>query len=887
MLKICVRFGVIALLLMSSDSLMYATHIMGGEITYTWMGGNQYLFRVTLYRDCNGVLLPLSIIMRLQSSVCGQNFTVSLPLVAITEVSQVCPSYIPLTTCNGGNLPGVQRGVYETIVNLPTNCPDWVFYITAFARNNAITNLVNPGSHGLLTYTTLDNLNFTYNNSVFFSGSFMPYVCASNTTIYSLGPVDPDADSLRVMLEPALDAPYAGPPTYGTPIPYNTGLSYQNPLNSYIPIQFDSLTGTMCFNPFPNQFAVVAFRVQEYRGGSLVAETHREVQIVVYNCTGSNPNSPRFTGDTTSFLSCQTSGGCIDSVEGAFLMGCNTIFACKNIPFTFYVSAHDPDSILGQQIYMGSNATTALPGASFTTSYVGGNMGHIVGTVTWTPTTAGSYTVLFTVSDSACAIPRESSMAVYIYVIEDTAVKFKFLGDSVNLGWGPVPAIVEGCTDAKIVFYVDSSLTDTFQREIIIKGSWDQSDFGNYVPGSYMLTFTPGDTLDTLSFSLIQDGISEPIETLSIWVVSLCDTVHLLDVLLVDSPSVRLPFNDTVLCSPADLTIRLEELNSAYVQWLVVDPITGSLCNGYPYFGQCDSLTLTVDTSYTLVVTASTGSCVAADTLRIILSKTSVALSPDTIICLHDTACVAMPTEVPGPWQDWVWSYEGNAIYGAPSVCIEGSAPVELILTAVDTFGCVRSDTMIIGVDSTAWVSLIAEDTVLLQGATTTLTGYTTAPLFWWDPSDGIVDTTSLQTTVMPDSTTTYYLWIQSAIGCLRADSVRIIVIIPEECGEGTILVPNTFTPNGDGLNDVLYVYSQLPLQIISFRIYDRWGNLIFEVTEDAVDIEKLHNNRGWDGTLPDGTPARPDVYVWTLEAICPLPPYNKIFYRGDVTLIR
>ncbi len=875
-------------LLLYSPEWGFATHLMGGEISYQWVGGNNYLVTIRVYRDCAGIPLPLAFTLRVESQACGIVFTTSAPRIQLTEVSQVCPQRLPQTRCNGGSLPGVQMGVYQTTVSLPATCPDWVFSISSCCRNNAITNLSSSGS--FFTYSTLNNQAVPSNNSVQFMGAFMPYVCANMPITYDLGPVDPDADSLVIFFDDVLQGT-----TYSnaTPIPFVPGLSKDSPLRSYIPITLDSFTGTMCFNPYPNQFAVVGFRVQEYRNNQLIAEVHREVQIVVMGCGGSNPNPPSFTGAPPQ-TGCGANSGCVDSVYGGIQVGCNRIIACQGTPLVFTVEAHDPDSVLGQTLVLTSNATVALPGATFDTTYVGGNSGHIRGTVSWTPTTPGTYVVLFTVSDQACDIPLFSSFSVYIQVIRDTPVLMDFV-------WGPpgsgplgnqpdsVPVLVEApsCGTLGIVFYTDSNYGDTVRATVVIEGS---STLGanEVLPSAdttFELVLLPGETSDTLWLEALVDGIREPVETLYITTFGRCGRISELAVLVVDSPEVQVHLNDSIFCSPDTVVMAFEGswLELFDVAWHTLEPPYGGgyLCGDCP-----DTVKMYVDSSRIFAVHAYSGQCHAMRLFSVWLSRTEVRLPADTVICLYDSAHLTFEP-LPGPWAQWEWHTESGICSNCPSVGWEVLNSQEVIVFAEDTFGCLRSDTTWVFVDSTAWVTLTAEDTIILQGTSTLLVGETPASTFWWVPTTGIADTMFLITEASPSVTTTYYLWIRSEEGCLRRDSVTIYVLTPDTCGSSAIFVPTVFTPNGDGKNDVLYVYSRTPLLLEEFVIYDRWGNPVWTARQVPIVLERLRSQQGWDGTLPGGGRARSDVYVWYVRGRCLLPPYGEFTHKGDVTLLR
>jgi gliding motility-associated-like protein len=86
--------------------------------------------------------------------------------------------------------------------------------------------------------------------------------------------------------------------------------------------------------------------------------------------------------------------------------------------------------------------------------------------------------------------------------------------------------------------------------------------------------------------------------------------------------------------------------------------------------------------------------------------------------------------------------------------------------------------------------------------------------------------------------------------------------------------VPNAFSPNGDGGNDILFVYGYRTKTIL-FRVFNRWGEKVFETT----DI-----NKGWDG-IYKGEPQEMDVYAWTLNAL--LEGDIRVERQGNVTLIR
>ena len=94
-------------------------------------------------------------------------------------------------------------------------------------------------------------------------------------------------------------------------------------------------------------------------------------------------------------------------------------------------------------------------------------------------------------------------------------------------------------------------------------------------------------------------------------------------------------------------------------------------------------------------------------------------------------------------------------------------------------------------------------------------------------------------------------------------------------CSEDAVYVPNSFTPNGDGKNDLFRIRTYGLDHITVFRVFNRWGEMVFETT----DI-----NAGWDGTWR-GALCFPAVYVWYIEGTCFSG--QQVVMKGNVTLIR
>ncbi|MBA2762989.1 MAG: gliding motility-associated C-terminal domain-containing protein, partial [Segetibacter sp.] len=96
----------------------------------------------------------------------------------------------------------------------------------------------------------------------------------------------------------------------------------------------------------------------------------------------------------------------------------------------------------------------------------------------------------------------------------------------------------------------------------------------------------------------------------------------------------------------------------------------------------------------------------------------------------------------------------------------------------------------------------------------------------------------------------------------------------------GNVYVPNTFSPNNDGMNDVFYIRGKGIAAIKSLRIFNRWGTAVFSKLNFSIN----EPGAGWDGRY-NGQSLTPDVFVYEAEIICD---NNEVFpVKGNVTLIK
>lgn len=187
---------------------------------------------------------------------------------------------------------------------------------------------------------------------------------------------------------------------------------------------------------------------------------------------------------------------------------------------------------------------------------------------------------------------------------------------------------------------------------------------------------------------------------------------------------------------------------------------------------------------------------------------------------------------------------------------------------AISRGGCV-SDTVAQNVVVNVVKVFAGRDTIAVKGQPLQLSGSGNGN-FHWSPISGLNDATIASPLATLYSDQTYVLTVTNDQGCAASDTIRIKVF-----DEANIYVPSAFTPNGDGKNDVLHFFAPGFKQLLYFRIYNRWGQLLFETK---------NLNDGWNGTYKQNFLA-PDVYVWVAAGIDAN--NRKQEKRGTVLLLR
>ena len=375
-----------------------ASHVMGGDITYTCVGGNNYLVTLTLYRDCSGIAIGTTPQTINLASSCS-NFSATLIWDTTLNVSQVCPS--ATSTCNGGAIPGVEQYVFSGIVTIPP-CSDWVMSWSLCCRNDAINNLVTPGTQNLYIQTTLNNILASCNNSPQFIALPTPILCQNQLSVYNFGAFDIDGDSLYYQFTSPLN-------NATTPIAFSGGYSVNNPIITAAGMNLNPTTGEVCFSPTVAQVCVVSILVSEYRNGVLIGTQLRDMQIMVSStCTNNAP----YSGSSPV---CGNIGGISNINAGSTVLqtDANSFSMCPLDSIYFEISISDPNT---NNVTVSSNIATSISGANLT--IVNNGTQNPIVKFGWRPTQLDAGLNSFTIHlvDDACPITASQYYAYDINV---------------------------------------------------------------------------------------------------------------------------------------------------------------------------------------------------------------------------------------------------------------------------------------------------------------------------------------------------------------------------------------------------------------------------------------------------------------------------------------
>lgn len=846
-----------------------ARHIAGGEMSYEYLGAGsvagsgRYRITLRLFRDCQSTGAQLDQTAAITIFQTGFNNVyrdLQVP-VSRTETVQLsspgpCIDNAP-TVC-------YQVGTYYAEVDLPFTVGGYTVSYQRCCRIENITNVMNSNNAGA-TYTATIPGNASLstaprNTSPIFRGADTVLICQDNPFIYDFGANDPDGDSLVYVHEEAYNfaqsgspqPPMAGPPPYNS-VNYSFGFTAAQPMGTNV--RLNPFTGIMNGTAPAAGIYVVTVAVLEYRNGILINRHRKDLHIKVAPCSIAaadlDPEYINCDGFTITFQN-RSNSPLIKNYFWEFNIPGRTDdtsnLARPTITF--------PDTGV-YQIRLITNRNEDCTDTAYTIARV-------------FPKFSAGFDVMQTCRNIPFSF-RDTSKATYGQV------------DYWRWSFGH-PNINPDTSRLKDPKYTYPSSGD-FQVQLIVatsKGCRDTIDKTITVSDRPSLIVT-NDTLmctaDSMQLSAIgigavkwapAMGLDDPtsptpkafpgVPTRYYVTLTTAPGCEALDSVMVD---VR---QFVTLEAGKDTTICLGDS-------ILLSPGSDGLLYRWSPAGSLDDPNTkrpwakpTQTTIYQVV--ANIGSCSATDALRVTtVPYPIVSVSPTVELCFGDSANLLATGGI-----DYRWSPAS----GLSSITISNPTAYPQRSTTYrvavrDNKGCPKPSFDTIRVNVLPRVPAFAgRDTAVVVGQPLQLSG-SGGTYYRWDPSDGLNDPNIPNPKAVLNDDTRFILKVTTAQGCFAYDTMAVRVFKTEP----DIFVPTAFTPNNDGLNDVL---TPVPVGIESFeyfRIYNRWGQEVFST--DKV-------GKGWDGKLKARDQGN-DTFVWQVRGKDYLG--NVIYKKGTVTLIR
>lgn len=835
----------ILLIICLLNNNVFATHIKGGLIEYRYLGPagpgiSSYEITIKVYVRCssnlttpNNISAPITNLST--RAVIPTSITKSGDYTLSKTTFNTCISPIPTDVC-------YRISSYSTTINLPDNDAGYEINYTNCCRINGIANIIGGvgSSYSNRIPGTREDPDFVKNSSPEFFTNDTAVVCFNSNFTYDFSAQDAEGDSLSYSFCNALSA-------VNTSVTYINGYSGGSPMGANVSI--DPKTGLIS-GIAPNETGdyVVAVCASEYRKGKLIGTSRKELHIAVANC----------------------------SVQSALLKP--EYINCKTYEFSFLNEsvASNVESYLWDFGVPNTNTDTSHQAApNFTypdtgtyriklkISTAAGCNDSAFSTVKVYPVFTGKINISgscilnpyqFTDISSGTSIPANKWHWDFgeANITTDTSSQKNPLYKFTNSGIKKIQLFLsntKGCLDTVTQQFevVDKPLLNLNSRDTLICSIDTLQLFANINSGniSWMPNYNINNTSITNPYVFPKDTITY-YATLS---DNGCINTDSIRVNVVDYISIQIK-QDTTICKTDSFTLRPNSYATSYLWEPAIGLNNPTLKNPLA----------SPDITRKYYVTGNLGYCQAKDSVTItVAAKPSVNIGPDTTICFGNRLLIVPPI-ADGSLFEWQPAniFVNNTLANA---IVAPSRTSNIILQARNTNGClfVARDTMTIRVIPPINVNA-GKDTGIVIGEPIKLhPKYTSGKYFKWSPDIGLDSSDIVAPTVLFQSlpafdSIRYKLVVSTDGGCEASDDIvlRIFKSTPE------IFVPTAFTPNNDGLNDCIKPILVGMRSLNYFRVFNRWGQLIFETREKG---------KCWDGTI-NGSKQQAGTFVFSVQAI-------------------
>lgn len=252
------------------------------------------------------------------------------------------------------------------------------------------------------------------------------------------------------------------------------------------------------------------------------------------------------------------------------------------------------------------------------------------------------------------------------------------------------------------------------------------------------------------------------------------------------------------------------------------------------------------------------------DDIRVVRIDPYLELTNHQVICKGDSVLVQSESNFPILWTDGIQTDSSNSFWVFPQ------ENVIYYFETQDSTACSILDSVVIEV--------LEKETILFSEIV-----YENSPPFLIDNSaangnwEGIGIINSKTGLFDPSISGNGEFEINFISDGNCSENFRVILTVLPKI-ESKFYIPNVFSPNGDGINDEFEVFPNTELSSFSLHIYNRWGSLVFESS---------NQKDGWDGRYPSGEKANQGIYTYILEYTLPIPGSKKEFLTGDVLILK
>ncbi|MEY3050811.1 MAG: hypothetical protein RLY31_596 [Bacteroidota bacterium] len=394
-------------------------------------------------------------------------------------------------------------------------------------------------------------------------------------------------------------------------------------------------------------------------------------------------------------------------------------------------------------------------------------------------------------------------------------------------------------------------------------------------------TYTWTSSDGSLNSSAAQPVVS-PLQTTTYYLVAsngICEREEEVTILVATDFTLSIP-NDTILCSYSLVPLQAE-VSAAGVQLTWTDETGAAVTPPYPA-GDGGAFTLTA--------VSGEGCFVKEEVLTVdVHPDFNLDAGPDQVVGSGTPVTVGVTADLPGVTFSWT-DGNGEDLGSGASVTLTLCSSDQVVVTGVDPSGCyIHLDTVNISVTAGFTVdSLLVSQSdtseIIYEGEEISLDVYTTpSPLpgasYEWFQNGELIATTAAPTSgtinapeiLAEEEVFVYDVVVTDAGGCSSLFSVSLTV------SNNPLDMPNIFTPNNDGLNDVFQPVSRVPVDILEFKVWNRWGQLVYEGSG---------SDAGWDGRQNE-KPAPSDVYVYFVRYRILGGSGKEYSEKGDCTLLR